>query len=261
MKPGQVRQYIINAMFVPALLVLSSCDKSMELQEIAQCVAPVEGGDGLNAVAPRGLALIPEKQCYGLHWSIPLAFEPYLFGTPVENLNVTIGLLDQTPGAHMTDGRKAREQPQVSIYPQIGNEFEERIAEIRKAAEEKYGLQTTARSMYGMEVLSSDETAGGVGMVMFYPVNPDAEMVVCTTNTDQVNTDQANADQVNGGQITAGQIEAQIDPLTLCSVTTYMNEQLFAEYRILYSLMPQFELLNSVLVNSILEFRTSPSAG
>jgi hypothetical protein len=249
MKPAQVRQYIIRAMLLPALLVLGACDKSMEPQEISQCVSPVEGGGGLDAVPPSGLALIPEKQCYGLHWSIPLAFEPYLFGTPVENLNITMGLLDQTPGAHMTEVRKAREQPQVSVYPQTGNEFQERIAEIRKAAEETYGLKTTARSMYGMEVLMSDESAGAAGMVMFYPVNPDAAMVVCTVNAPQAN----NADQAN-----AGDALAQIDPLTLCSVTTYMNERLFAEYRILYSLMPQFELINSVLVNNVLELLATP---
>jgi hypothetical protein len=225
-------------MLVPALLVLGACDRSMEPQEISQCVAPIEGDGGLDAVAPRGLASIPEKQCYGLHWSIPLAFEPYLFGSPVENLNITMGLLDQTPGAHMTEARKAREQPQVLVYPQPGNEFEERIAEIRKAAEEQYGLKTTARTMYGMEVFMSDASAAGTRMVMFYPVNPDAAMVVCT--------------------IGAGQDEEQIDPLTLCNVTTFMNERLFAEYHILYSLMPQFELINSVLVNNVLELLATP---
>lgn len=240
MQVGHVRQFIISAMLVPALLALSACDKSMEPQEITQCIAPVVENEG-GPNAPRGLDLIPEKQCYGLYWSIPLAFEPYLFGTPVENLNVTMGLLDQTPGAHMTDVRKAREQPEISVYAHTGDGFEQRITEVRKAAEESYGLQPTAGSMYGMEVLTSDATDAAARMVMFYPVTPDGAMVVCTIGADQN--------------------EAQIDPLTLCSVTTYMNEWLFAEYRILYSLMPQFDLLNSVMVNRILDFRARPPAG
>jgi hypothetical protein len=210
----------------------------MEPQEIAQCISPVAGGGG--TMPPRGLALIPAKQCYGLYWSIPLAYEPYLFGTPVENLNITMGLLDQTPGAHMTDVRKARELPEISIYPQVSNEFQKRIAEVRKAAEETYALKPTAGSMFGMEVLMSDVSSTGARMVMFYPVTLDGAMVVCT--------------------IGPGQDQTQIDPLTLCSVTTYMNEWLFAEYRILYSLMPQFELINAVLINNILEFETRAPA-
>ena len=91
--------------------------------------------------------------------------------------------------------------------------------------------------MYGMEVFRPAATDGGTGIVMFYPVTRDGAMVVCP-----------------------GPDETQIDPLTLCSVTTYMNEWLFAEYNILYSLMPQFELINSVMVNHILEFRARPPA-
>jgi hypothetical protein len=238
MKVGDVRQLVIRAILVPGLLVIWGCDKSMELQEITQCISPA--GGGVEATPPRGLALIPAKQCYGLYWSIPLAYEPYLFGTPVENLNITMGLLDQTPGAHMTDVRKAREQPEIAVYPQVGNGFQQRIAEVRKTAEETYGLKPTAGSMYGMEVLMSDASSAGAKMVMFYPVTQDGAMVVCT--------------------IGAGQDATQIDPLTLCSVTTYMNEWLYAEYNILYSLMPQFELINAVMVNNILEFETRAPA-
>lgn len=243
MKVGKVRQFIIGAILVPALLMLWGCDKSMEPQNIAQCIAPVESGEADNPDPPRGLALIPQKQCYGLYWSIPLAFEPYLFGTPVENMNITMGLLDQTPGAHMSEPRKAREQPEISLYPQVGNAFQERITSVRQAAEETYGLKTTAQTMYGMEVFMSDETEAGARIVVFYPVRQDGAMVVCTIAASQDDT---------------ARIDTQIDPLTLCSVTTYVNEWLFAEYHILYSLMPQFELLNAVLLNNILEFRARP---
>lgn len=235
MKVVNIRLLIARLMLIPAMLVLWGCDKSMEPQDISQCIAPAADGSD----PPGGLDPIPQKQCYGLYWSIPLAFEPYLFGTPVENLNITMGLLDQTPGAHMSEPRKVREQPEISLYPQVGNAFEERIASVKDAAEKSYGLKTTARSMYGMEVMMSDATAAGTRLIVFYPVSKDAAMVVCTISAVQVDA-------------------TQIDPLTLCSVTTYVNEWLFAEYHILYSLMPQFELLNSVLINNILEFRARP---
>ena len=106
---------------------------------------------------------------------------------------------------------------------------------IKKAAEETYGLKSTGMQMYGMEVYESDVTNTGTRILMFYPVNAGTSMVVCN--------------------IGAGQLLDQIDPLTLCTVTTYMDGRLFAEYRILYELMPQFELINSVLVNNILAFR------
>jgi hypothetical protein len=214
----------------------------MELQDIRQCVAVIEGGADLSAV-PVGLKAFPDRQCYGLQWSIPLAYEPYLFGTPVENLNITIGLLTpHTPGAHMTEARKAREQPQVSVYPQLANEFQEKVMAVRKAAEETYGLTSTGTLMYGMEVLLSDITRAG-RVLMFYPVNQGSPMVVCTIGSGL------------GLEQPVQQIVEQIDPLTLCTVTSYMDDRLFAEYRILYSLMPQFDLINSVLVNNILEFR------
>ncbi len=191
---------------------------------------------------PGGLKAIPERKCYGLQWSIPLAYEPYVFGTPVENLNITMGLLDQTPGAHMTEARKLLQQPQISIYPQLGNEFQERVSSLRKTAEETYGLATTSYLAYGMEVLMSDVTRGA-RVIMFYPVDQGQSMVVCTVGVALVENQPIQ------------QLIEQIDPATLCSVTSYMDGWLFAEYRIVYSLMPQFDLINSVLINNILEFR------
>ena len=234
MKVGYVRQFIVRILLVSAVFALWGCDKSMELQEIAQCIAPTQGDTGLSAVPPRGLVLLPDKQCYGLQWAIPLAYEPYLFGTPVENLNITMGLLDQTPGAHMTDVRKAREKPEISVYPQVAAEFQDRITAVRNASEEAYGLRSTGRLMYNMEVWMSDKPGAAAAMVMFYPVNGGSSMVVCT--------------------VPAQQMIEQIDPLTLCTVTTYIDEHLFAEYHILYSLMPQFDLINSVMIGHILDF-------
>jgi hypothetical protein len=242
MKTGYIRVYIASVLLVSAILALWGCDKSMELQNITQCVVATEGGADLSTM-PSGLRAIPDRQCYGLQWAIPLAYEPYVFGTPVENLNITMGLLTpHTPGAHMTEARKARELPQISVYPQIGNEFQDKVNALRKAAEETYGLASTGTLMYGMEVLLSEVTRAG-RVLMFYPVSQGSPMVVCSIGAGL------------GLEQPVQQLVEQIDPLTLCTVTTYMDERLYAEYRIVYSLMPQFDLINSVLVNKILAFR------
>jgi hypothetical protein len=135
----------------------------------------------------------------------------------------------------MTEVRKARDKPEVSLYPQLANEFQERIVAIKKASEETYGLKSTGKLMYGMEVYMPDKTDAEATMLMFYPVNSDSFMVVCPVSADQ-------------------RVE-QVDPLTLCTVTSYMNQDLFAEYHVLYSLMPQLDLINSVMVSHILNFR------
>ncbi|MES2625045.1 MAG: hypothetical protein V4628_07195 [Pseudomonadota bacterium] len=251
MNVGYARRLAARALVVGAVFALWGCDKSMELQDISQCVAPIEGG-GLSAVPPSGLKTIPERQCFGLQWSIPLAFEPYLFGTPVENLNITLGLLDQTPGAHMTEVRKAREQPEVGVYSQPkGTEFQERILAVRKAGEEAYGLESTGGLMYNMEVLMSKTNNAGLTLVVFYPVNQGSSMVVCNVASLRVEEEPENPLEA----INPAVLIQQIDPLTLCTATSYMDERLFAEYHILYSLMPQFDLINAVLINNILEFR------
>jgi hypothetical protein len=242
MEAGCIRLLFTRALLLSVVVAFSGCDQSMELQDISQCISAIPEGSGLSTVPPGGLKSIPERECFGLQWSIPLAYEPYVFGTPVENLNITMGLLDQTPGAHMTEARKLREQPQISIYPQLNNEFQERVASLRKAAEDAYGLTSTGTLLYGMEVLMSNVTRGA-RVIMFYPLDQGQPMVVCTIGV-ALATEQP-----------IQQLIEQIDPSTLCSVTSYINGWLFAEYHIVYSLMPQFELINSVLMNNILEFR------
>ncbi len=233
MKVGYVRQFIVNVLVIPALLALWGCDQKN--QEITQCFVPVEDSANRDD-AVGGLILDPEKQCYGLKWSIPVAYEPFLFGTPVENLSITIGLVDQVPGAEMTEARKVRDKPEVSVYPQLANEFQERIAAVRKAGEETYGLKPTGGLMYGMEVYMSENPNAASRIIMFYPVvGGGSSMVVCNASVEQL-------------------VEA-IDPLTPCTVTSYMDGYLFAEYNILYSLMTQLDLLNSVMIHQVLSFR------
>jgi hypothetical protein len=234
MKVGYVRQFIVSALLIPVLFALWGCGKKPV--EITQCFVAINDGDtGLDAVPPNGLIADPEKQCYGLKWSIPLAYEPFLFGKPVENLSITVGLVDQAPGAHMTDVRKARDKPEISLYPQLANEFQERIVAIKKASEETYGLKSTGTLRYGMEVYMPEKTAAEATMIMFYPVKFGSFMVLCPVGAEQ--------------------LVEKVDPLTLCRVTSYMNQDLFAEYHVLYSLLPQLDLINSVIVNHILNFR------
>lgn len=209
--------------------------KSMEPEQIMQCVGATGPYGDAHPELTKGLVIDTQRKCYVLRWSIPRAYMAYLSGpASSDHLNLTIGISDLTPGAYLSEERISKEMPNITIHSNLSYTYEKRIAISKEGYVAGYGIKPTGRVMYDMEIYETTKADVASAVVMFHSKNPMLPTVMCHVGR-------------NGGV-------DQINPYTPCNVRSKIDDRLYAEYYIVYSLMPQFEKINVALVGRIRSF-------
>jgi len=205
----------------------------MEPKLFTQCVAKLSSYGLAHPEVTKGLIIDNERQCYSLHWSIPKAYQPYL--SPSDDLEIIVGKPDLAPGASLSEKRKSAEMPMVYIRSLLLGTFAYRVDGIKVAGQVSYGLKKSGRTMYGRQVYESTKDLNFHHDVVFYPDDDSQPIISCGVGT-------------KGGGVD------QIKPYTGCKVRADIDGHVYAEYHLLYSLMPQFEQINAAVIGLIRSF-------